>query len=118
MSRTAAPIETRQPTVQTPADTRAERRPAMNRMAVWGLVLAILTLGGVGSVLGIVLGAKARNRVSQTGERGAGVALAAVVVGVITLIVAVAYWIVIAQHFGGGGSSGGGTGGGGGGGAY
>jgi hypothetical protein len=90
----------------------------MNRMAVWGLALAILTLGGIGSVLGIVLGAKARTRVSQTGERGAGVAMAAIIVGVVTLLVAIAYWIVIAQHFGGssGGGGGGGTGGGGGGG--
>ena len=116
MSRTTAPVETRQPTVQSPPDTSAGRRPAMNRMAVWGLVLAILTLGGIGSLLGIVLGAKARSQVSQTGERGGGVAVAAVVVGVITLIVAVAYWVVIAQHLGGGGGSGGGTGGGGGGG--
>ena len=78
----------------------------MNRMAVWGLVLAIVTLGGVGSVLGIVLGAKARKRIPETGERGAGVAMAAIVVGVLSLFFAIAYWVVIAQHFGGGGSSG------------
>jgi hypothetical protein len=88
--------------------------PRTNRMAIWALVLAIVTLGGIGSVLGIVLGAKARRQTEQTGERGAGLALAAIVVGVLTLLVAIAYWIVIAQHTGGSGGSGGGGGGGGG----
>src|SRR3954447_3852193 len=99
--------------------TRAPARPTQssatktNRLAVWALVLAVLTLGGIGSVLGIVLGAKARRQVRDTGERGYGLALAAIVVGVLTFIVAVAYWVVIAQHFGGGSGSGGGSGGGG-----
>src|SRR3954469_7890503 len=98
--------------------TRAPARPTQssatktNRVAVWALVLAVLTLGGIGSVLGIVLGAKARRQVRDTGERGAGLALAAIVVGVLTLMVAIAYWIVIAQHFGGS-SGGSGSGGGG-----
>jgi uncharacterized membrane protein YgcG len=91
--------------------------PRMNRLAVWALVLAVLTLGGVGSILGIVLGARARRQVEQSGERGSGVALSAIIVGVVTTLVAIAYWIVIAKHFGGG-SSGSGTGGGGGGGGY
>src|SRR3954447_19104360 len=122
MSRTAAPAEAQQQQQQATVEAQAtgtKPRGAMNRMAVWGLVLAILTLGGIGSVLGIVLGSKARTRIRQTGERGAGVAVAAVVVGVITLLVAIAYWIVIARHFGGSGGGGtGGGGGGGGGGAY
>lgn len=99
---------------RSPERTSGQR---MNRMAVWGFVLALLTLGGVGSVVGMVLGAKARNRIATTGERGAGLALAAIVVGVLTLIGAVVYWVLIAQHLGGGGG-GGGTGSGGGGGGY
>src|SRR5436309_408745 len=98
MTRSAIPTEVQQPTAASP--TRTDQRAPMNRMAVWGLVLAILTLGGIGSVLGIVMGAKARRRVPQSGERGAGVAMAAIVVGVITLLVAIAYWVLIAQHFG------------------
>ena len=88
-------------------------QPRTNRMAIWALVLAILTLGGVGSVLGMVLGAKARGETQRTGEGGAGLALAAIIVGAVTLLVAIGYWIVIAQHFGGssGGSGGGGGGG-------
>ena len=84
-----------------------------NRMAIWSLVLSILTLGGAGSIAGIWLGAAARRRIPQTGERGHGLAVAGIVIGVITLIFAIVYWIFIAMHIGGGGA-GGGTGGGGG----
>jgi hypothetical protein len=95
-----------------PTTTDAHRSARTNRTAIWALVLAILTLGGVGSVLGIVLGARARTQVRGSGERGAGMAMAAIVVGILTLLVAIGYWIVIAQHVGG--SGGGGSGGGGG----
>ncbi len=86
----------------------------IDRMAIWSLVLSILTLGGIGSIAGIWLGAKARARVDQSGERGRGLAIAGIVVGVITLLFAIGYWVYIARHVGGG--HGGGSGGGGGGG--
>lgn len=89
-----------------------------NRMAVWSLVLAIVTLGGIGSIAGIVMGVKARGQIARSGERGAGVALAGIVVGVLTTLFAIAYWIYIAKHLGGGHSGGGGGGTGGGGGGY
>jgi hypothetical protein len=81
-----------------------------SKMAIWSLVLSIAWLGGLGSVAGILLGISARRRVAGTGERGAGLAVAGIVVGVITLLFAVAYWVVLAMHAGG---SGGGSGGGG-----
>jgi Domain of unknown function (DUF4190) len=97
----------------TTEQPRAAAPTRTNRMAVWALVLAILTLGGVGSVLGIVLGAKARQHVRESGEGGARVAMASIIVGVLTLVFAIAYWVVIAQHFGGSSSGSGGGGGGG-----
>jgi hypothetical protein len=84
-----------------------------NRTAIWSLVLSILTLGGLGSLAGIMLGFTARRRIAETGERGAGLALAGIVVGVITLVFAIVYWVVIARHLGGAGHGGGGGGGGG-----
>lgn len=87
-----------------PATQRIDRR------AIWSLVLSILWLGGAGSVAGIMLGISARRRIAGTGDRGAGLAVAGIVVGVITLAIAVAYWAVIAMHTGG--HSGGGGGGG------
>src|SRR5437868_2214332 len=50
----------------------------INRMAIWSLILSILTLGGLGSVAGIMLGVSARRRIAGTGERGAALAAAGV----------------------------------------
>ena len=84
----------------------------VNGLAIWSLVLSILTLGGIGSIAGIWLGLRARTRIDQSGERGRGLAIAGVIVGVITLIGAIWYWVVIARYAGGSGGSGGGRGGG------
>lgn len=92
---------------QAPAGTQRT-----NKMSIWSLVFSILTLGGLGSLAGIWLGAVARRRIEETGERGRGLATAGMVVGVVTLLIAIAYWVYIGMHTGGGG---GGTGGGGGG---
>ncbi len=87
----------------------------MNRMAVWSLILSIIWLGGLGSLAGIALGITARRRIPATGERGAGLAVAGIAIGVLTLLFAIAYWVFLAIHMGGGGGSGHGSGGGGGG---
>lgn len=99
---------------QTPAPA-ARAAPRFSKLAIWSLVLSILTLGGLGSVAGIWLGTAARRRIGVTGERGAGLAVAGIIVGIITLVFAIAYWAYIGAHMGGSGG-GGGTGGGGGGG--
>jgi Domain of unknown function (DUF4190) len=79
------------------------RTQQINRMAIWSLILSILWLGGLGSLAGVALGAAARRRIDSTGERGAGLAVAGIVIGVITLLFAIAYWVFIAVHVGGGG---------------
>jgi uncharacterized BrkB/YihY/UPF0761 family membrane protein len=98
---------TRADSSYAPAETRR-----INRTAIWSLVLSILTLGGLGSLAGIILGFSARRRIAETGQRGTGLALAGIVVGVITLVFAIVYWVVIARHFGGASHGGGGGGGG------
>jgi hypothetical protein len=86
---------TRSRLLGTPPATRT------NRMAVWSLTLAILTLGGIGSLAGIVLGMAARRQIEVTGERGAGTAAAAVLVGGLTLLLAIGYWLYLGTHTGG-----------------
>jgi hypothetical protein len=80
-------------------------------MAIWSLVLSIITLGGAGSLAGILLGFAARRRITQTGERGHGLAIAGIIIGVVTLVAAIAYWAVITMHTGGAAGGGGGGGG-------
>jgi len=77
-------------------------------MAIWSLILSVVGLAGLGSLAGIVLGISARRRIAETGERGAGLAIAGIAVGIITLLIAIAYWAFIAMHAGGGGGGGGG----------
>ena len=96
---------------ESPTAAPVEQR--VNRLAVWSLVLSVIMLGGLGSIAGIVLGVKARRRIQQTGERGSGLAMAGIVVGVITLVLAVAYWAWVANQTGHGGGVGPGGGGGG-----
>lgn len=78
----------------------------INPMAVWSLILAILTLGGLGSIAGIIMGMAARRQAAVTGDRGAGIAVAGVVIGVLTLLLAIGYWIFLGMHFSGGGGYG------------
>lgn len=103
-----------QSTTPTRPSSAPPATPRISRRAIWSLVLSIVWLGGVGSAAGIMLGISARRRIAGTGERGSGLAIAGIVVGVITLIFAVVYWVVLAMHGGGYGGSGGGGGGGGG----
>lgn len=93
-----------------PAPPRTQRT---NKMAIWSLILSIIWLGGLGSVAGIALGTAARRRIAATGERGGGLAAAGIVIGVLTLLFAIAYWIFFGMHMGGYTHGGGGGGGGG-----
>ena len=104
---------TRTPAATQPPATQqsATRRPAtqrFSRKAIWSLVLSVLWLGGIGAIAGILLGVSARHQIARTGERGNGVAVAGIAVGVITLLFAVAYWIFVATHLGGASTGGGG----------
>jgi hypothetical protein len=51
-------------------------------------------------------------QIPQTSERGHRLAIAGIIIGVVTLIFAIGYWVFVAMHTGAGGGSGGGGGGG------
>ena len=67
----------------TPPTTMARR---MNRTAVASLVSSVVTLFGIGSIIGIVLGVYALNGIVVTGERGRRLATAGILVGAVTLL--------------------------------
>lgn len=69
------------------------RQPGTNPLAIFALVSAVVgvlsvgLVGGAGSVLGIVLGAVALTQIKRIPQGGHGLAVAAIVVGIATLLV-------------------------------
>lgn len=67
-----------------------------NPLAIFSLIASVAgLLCGLGSVIGIVLGAVAINQTKRSGQDGYGLAVAGVVVGVATLVVAL-IWMTFA----------------------
>ena len=92
--------------------------PRNNGLAVASLVCSIVTIFGLGSVLGIVFGFVARHQIRESGgtQRGDGLALAGIIVGFATLALTIVYFAVLGVsagyhcvHFGNSVSCSGGT---------
>ena len=67
----------------TPAD-------GTNPLAVFSLIASVVgLLCGVGSIIGIVLGVIALNQVKRSGQQGRGLAVAAIVVGSVSLVISI-----------------------------
>lgn len=66
--------------------TTADHAPRLNRLAVVAFASSVLTLFGVGSLLGVGLAVVALNQISVHGGRGRALAYAAIVVGALTLL--------------------------------
>lgn len=66
-----------------------------NGFAIAALVCPIVVCG-IGSILGIVFGHVARRQIKRTGEGGSGLALAGLIIGYVTLGLAVAAIVAIA----------------------
>lgn len=72
--------------------------PSNSGKAIASLVLGILWLGGLGSILAVVFGVIARKEIKASGGalKGDGMALAGLILGIIGIAGAVAYWVGIA----------------------
>ena len=69
-----------------------------NSLAIFSLVASVIgLLCGVGSVIGIVLGAVALNQIKRTRQGGYGIAVAGIVVGIASLIISLV-WMVYALN--------------------
>ena len=66
-----------------------------NGYAIASLVLSLLGLCGIGSILAIVFGNMAKKEIAISGEGGAGLAKAGMIIGWIGLGIVVAYFAVV-----------------------
>ncbi|WP_052424207.1 DUF4190 domain-containing protein [Nonomuraea candida] len=78
-----------------PYGPHAQSRPT-NGMAVASLVLGIIGLVscGVTSILGVIFGHVALNRIKRTGEEGSGMAMAGLVTSYIAVVIWVLCWLI------------------------
>ena len=75
-----------------------------NGLAIASLVLGLLWLWGIGSILAIIFGVVAKNQIDQSGgmQQGRGLAIAGIVLGIVTLgIFIIALMAFSAFHSGG-----------------
>lgn len=72
-------------------------RASTNGMAIASLVLGIVWLAGLGSVLALIFGLKARKQIdwSSGTQGGRGMATAGIVLGIIGIVGALAYWAIV-----------------------
>ncbi|MBV8929201.1 MAG: DUF4190 domain-containing protein, partial [Mycobacteriaceae bacterium] len=72
---------------------------ATNQLAISSLVASLIGIFcGFGSIIGIVLGFVALNQIKQTGQRGHGMAVAGIAVGVATLVISLLWYVVWFSH--------------------
>jgi len=77
----------------------SDQQPDTNTLAIVSLVASLVgLLCLVGSIVGIVFGAVAANQIKQTREPGYGLAVAAIVIGVATLVVYLIFAITIRMY--------------------
>lgn len=68
-----------------------------NGLAIASLVLSILWIFGIGTVLGIIFGHVSRGQIKKRPQRGAGVALAGLIIGYVGLVATVVLYANISK---------------------
>ena len=83
------------PAPPQPGYPAAWPRPRLNSLAVAALAFALIP--GIPAVAAIIVGLMARSQISETGERGAAIATAAIVIGSLTLTAFLIFLVVAAS---------------------
>src|SRR5207253_9712321 len=81
-----------QPEARSPPPSRST-----NGLAVASFVLSLVWIGGLGSLLAVIFGARARGQINRSGGRqsGGGLATAGLVIGILGVIGAVITWAAV-----------------------
>ncbi|WP_022892874.1 DUF4190 domain-containing protein [Agromyces subbeticus] len=81
----------------TPAPAPVPAQPASaekwNVLSIVGFVLSLIGF----NVVAIVLGFIALNQVKKTGERGRGLAIAAIIIGFVYIVIGIIFFVVFAS---------------------
>ncbi len=90
------PTHTTSGSYQPMGPSRPPMAPSTNGYAIASLVLSIVTLFGIGSLLGIIFGVKARREIRYSGayQSGDGLALAGIIIGIVTLVMSVVVIVI------------------------
>lgn len=79
----------------TPAPTPAPAQPASTeKWNVLSIVAFVLSIIGF-NIIAVVLGFIGLNQVKKTGERGRGFAIAAIIIGFVSIAIFVILWITV-----------------------
>ncbi|MFJ3392596.1 DUF4190 domain-containing protein [Leifsonia aquatica] len=70
-------------------------QPGYNTMAIVGFILAFFV-----SIVGVILGFVALSQIKRTGEQGRGLALAAVIIGLVEIVLGIIFTIIIIASLG------------------
>jgi Domain of unknown function (DUF4190) len=72
-------------------------RSSTNGMAIASMVLGIMWLAGIGSLLALIFGLKARKQIdsSHGTQGGRGMSTAGIVLGIVGIAGAVIYWAIV-----------------------
>jgi hypothetical protein len=80
------PDGTAEHTAATEAVETSASGSRTNRTAIASLVSSVVTLFGIGSIIGIGLGVYALNQIAVSGDNGRGLAIAGIFLGALTLL--------------------------------
>lgn len=78
-----------------PAPYAPQVRQPTSGLAVTGFVLTLLWFGGFGTLLGLLLSFIALSEIKRTGKNGRGLAVAGIVIGLLSIVPTVIMWSAI-----------------------
>ena len=79
-----------------PAPVPAQPSPAPAPAEKWNIlsIIAFIIVFFGFSLISIILGFIGLNQIKKTGERGRGLALAAIIIGFVSIVLGIIFWIV------------------------